>query len=119
MIETPQRQRARPRLPPSPIFLSIGTNDLVQYTLGLDREQPAASAATAADPIVLQLIAQVVAAAHAAGTTVEVCGEAAGEAEVAALLVGLDVDELSVAPARLDEVREVVRLLSMPDAADR
>ena len=46
------------------------------------------------------------------------CGEAAGEAEVAALLVGLDVDELSVAPARLDEVREVVRLLSMPEAAD-
>jgi len=99
-------------------FLSIGTNDLVQYTLGLDRERPVASAATAAEPIVLRLIAQVVDAAHAAGKTVEVCGEAAGETAVATLLIGLDVDELSVAPARLDELRETVRLLSFNDAAE-
>jgi phosphoenolpyruvate-protein kinase (PTS system EI component) len=118
MIETPAAAARAAEIAAESDFLSIGTNDLVQYTLGHDREQPVASAATAAEPIVLQLIAQVVAAAHAAGTTVEVCGEAAGEAEVAALLVGLDVDELSVAPARLDEMREVVRRLSMPDAAD-
>jgi len=89
----------------------------VQYTLQLDRERPIASAATAAEPIVLRLIAQVIDAAHAAGKTVEVCGEAAGEAAVAALLIGLGVDELSVTPARLDELRETVRRLSFADAA--
>jgi phosphoenolpyruvate-protein kinase (PTS system EI component) len=98
-------------------FLSIGTNDLVQYTLGLDRDRPVASATTAAEPVVLRLVAQVVEAARAAGKTVEVCGEAASEAEVAAILIGLGVDELSVAPARLDELRETVRLLSFADAA--
>jgi phosphoenolpyruvate-protein kinase (PTS system EI component) len=57
-------------------------------------------------------------AAHAAGRTVEVCGEAAGETAVAALLIGLGVDELSVAPARLDELRETVRRLSFSDVSE-
>jgi phosphoenolpyruvate-protein phosphotransferase len=118
MIETPAAARRSAEIAAEADFLSIGTNDLVQYTLGLDRERPVASAATAAEPIVLRLIAQVVDAAHAAGKTVEVCGEAAGETAVAALLVGLGVDELSVAPARLDELRETVRKLSFADAAE-
>jgi phosphoenolpyruvate-protein kinase (PTS system EI component) len=118
MIETPEAAGRAAEIAAEADFLSIGTNDLVQYTLGLDRERPVASAATAAEPIVLRLIDQVVEAAHAAGKTVEVCGEAAGETAVAALLIGLGVDELSVAPARLDELRETVRLLSFTDAAD-
>jgi phosphoenolpyruvate-protein kinase (PTS system EI component) len=118
MIETPEAVGRAAEIAAEADFLSIGTNDLVQYTLGLDRERPVASAATAAEPIVLRLIAQVVDAAHAAGKTVEVCGEAAGETAVAALLIGLGVDELSVAPARLDELRETVRLLSFTDAAE-
>jgi phosphoenolpyruvate-protein kinase (PTS system EI component) len=118
MIETPAAARRAAEIAAEADFLSIGTNDLVQYTLDLDRERPVASAATAAEPIVLRLIAQVVDAAHAAGKTVEVCGEAAGETAVAALLVGLGVDELSVAPARLDELRETVRKLSFADAAE-
>ena len=118
MIETPEAAGRAAEIAAEADFLSIGTNDLVQYTLGLDRERPVASAATAAEPIVLRLIEQVVEAAHAAGKTVEVCGEAAGEPAVAALLIGLGEDELSVAPARLDELRETVRLLSFTDAAD-
>jgi phosphoenolpyruvate-protein kinase (PTS system EI component) len=118
MIETPEAAGRAGEIAAEADFLSIGTNDLVQYTLGLDRERPVASAATTADPIVLRLIAQVVDAAHAAGKTVEVCGEAAGETAVAALLVGLGVDELSVAPARLDELRETVRQLSFSEAAE-
>jgi phosphoenolpyruvate-protein kinase (PTS system EI component) len=118
MIETPAAAGRAAEIAEEADFLSIGTNDLVQYTLGLDRERPVASASTAAEPIVLRLIAQVVDAAHAAGKTVEVCGEAAGETAVAALLIGLGVDELSVAPARLDELRETVRLLSFDDAAE-
>jgi multiphosphoryl transfer protein len=117
MIETPAAARRAAEIAAESDFLSIGTNDLVQYALGHDREQPVASAATAAEPIILRLVSQVVEAAHAAGRTVEVCGEAAGEAKVATLLIGLGVDELSVAPARLDEVRETVRRLSFADAA--
>jgi phosphoenolpyruvate-protein kinase (PTS system EI component) len=117
MIETPAAAGLAAEIAAEADFLSIGTNDLVQYTLGLDRERPVASAATAAEPIILGLIGQVVEAAHAVGKTVEVCGEAASEGEVATLLIGLGVDELSVAPARLDELRETVRLLSFADAA--
>ena len=118
MIETPAAVGRAEEIAHEADFLSIGTNDLVQYTLGLDRDRPVASATTAAEPVVLRLIAQVVEAAHSANKTVEVCGEAASEAKVAALLVGLGVDELSVAPARLDEVRETVRALSFVEAAD-
>ena len=88
-----------------------------QSTLGLHRDLPLASAATAADPAVLAHVASVVAAAHAAGITVEVCGEAAGVAELVVLFVGLGVDELSVAPARVDLVRGVVRVDLAPSAS--
>jgi phosphoenolpyruvate-protein kinase (PTS system EI component) len=118
MIETPTAAARAAEIAAEADFLSIGTNDLVQYTLGLDREHPVASAATAAEPIVLRLIAQVVDAAHAVGKTVEVCGEAAGETSLAPLLIGLGVDELSVAPAGLDELREAVRALSFSDAGE-
>ena len=83
-------------------FLSIGTNDLVQYTLAADRQNPAvAGLAVAHHPAVIRLIARVVSAAHAAGIPVDVCGEAGGDAELLPLLVGLGVDELSVSPSRL------------------
>jgi phosphocarrier protein FPr len=67
---------------------------------------------------VLSGIAAVVEAAHAAGRIVEVCGEAAGETPLVALLVGLRVDELSVSPARLDVVRSTIRGLSSEAAGD-
>jgi phosphoenolpyruvate-protein kinase (PTS system EI component) len=117
MVETPlAAQRAR-ELALEADFLSIGTNDLVQYTLGLDRTQPLATARSAADPRVLSLIALTVEQAHEAGLTVEVCGEAASVPDVATLLIGLGVDELSVAPARVDELRTTVRLTSSAEAA--
>ena len=112
MIETPEAAHRAAEIAAEADFLSIGTNDLVQYTLGLDRERPMATLKTAADPEVLGHIARVVEAAHDRGLTVEVCGEAAGEPELAALFIGLGVDELSVAPARLDEIRATVRTIS-------
>ena len=57
----------------------------------------------------MELIRRTVDAAHAAGISVEVCGEAAGEPELTPLFVGLGVDELSVAPSRLDAVRDAIR----------
>jgi phosphoenolpyruvate-protein kinase (PTS system EI component) len=117
MIETPEAAARADEIAAEADFLSIGTNDLVQYTLGLDRERPVATVESAADPQVLGHIASVVEAAHACGLTVEVCGEAAGEPVLAALLVGLGVDELSVAPARLDRIRATVRSLYTQVAA--
>jgi phosphoenolpyruvate-protein kinase (PTS system EI component) len=118
MVETPLAARRARELALEADFLSIGTNDLVQYTLELDRTQPLATARSAAHPRVLRLVADTVAAAHEVGSTVEVCGESASVPEVATLYVGLGVDELSVAPARLDELRMVVRSLSARDAAE-
>ena len=118
MIETPLAVRRAHEIALEADFMSIGTNDLVQYTLGLDRSQPLATARSAAHPRVLQLIAETVVAAHEAGLTIEICGEAASEPELAVLFVGLGVDELSAAPARLDELRTTVRRISAEDAAE-
>ena len=118
MIETPEAAGRADEIAAEADFLSIGTNDLVQYTLGLDRERPLATVQAAADPDVLRCIGQVVAAARKRGLAVEVCGEAAGDPELVALLVGLGVDELSVSPARLDEVRATIRGLSAAAARE-
>ena len=116
MIETPEAASGAGEIAAVADFVSIGTNDLVQYTLGLDRDLPVASARAAADPAVLAHVASTVEAAHTAGRTVEVCGEAAGEPPLTVLLVGLGVDELSVSPSRLDEVRATVRAISREGA---
>lgn len=98
-------------------FLSIGTNDLVQYTLAADRQNPdVAERAVAYHPAVIRLIARVVAAARTAGIPVDVCGEAAGDAEILPLLVGLGVDEVSVSPARIAGTRRMIRSLSLQRA---
>lgn len=109
MIETPLGATRSRELALVADFFSIGTNDLVATTLGLDREQPVASPLTAAEPAVVELMRLTIESAHAAGITVEICGEAAGEPALTALLVGLGVDELSVSPARLDAVRAAIR----------
>jgi phosphoenolpyruvate-protein kinase (PTS system EI component) len=117
MIETRAGTRRATEIAHEADFLSIGTNDLVQSTLGLDRASPSATVAAAAHPEVLAGVRDVVRAAAAAGLTVEVCGEAAGDPHVAGLLVGLGVDELSVAPTRLDSLRATIRALDARRAA--
>jgi phosphoenolpyruvate-protein kinase (PTS system EI component) len=114
MIETPRGATRAGELALAADFFSIGTNDLVATTLGLDRDHPLASPLSAADPAVVALIRRSIRAAHAVGITVEICGEAAGETELTPLLVGLGVDELSVSPARLDAVRDAVRRSGEP-----
>jgi phosphoenolpyruvate-protein kinase (PTS system EI component) len=109
MIETPAGAKRSHELALLADFFSIGTNDLVATTLGLDRDQPEASPLRASDPAVLELIRRTVESAHAAGITVEICGEAAGEPALTSVLVDLGVDELSVAPARLDAIRAAIR----------
>jgi phosphoenolpyruvate-protein phosphotransferase len=100
-------------------FLSIGTNDLVQYTLAADRTNAAlAELASPLQPAVLRLIRSVVEAARQWGRHVAVCGEAAADPEMIPLLVGLGVDELSVAPGSVRAVRRIAAGLDV-DASRR
>jgi phosphoenolpyruvate-protein kinase (PTS system EI component) len=117
MIEVPAAALNAPAIAASCDFLSIGTNDLVQYTLAADRQtSDGAGRAVAYHPAVVRLIAGVVTAGHAAGIPVDVCGEAAGDPETLLLLLGLGVDELSVSPARLATTRRTIRALSLARA---
>jgi phosphoenolpyruvate-protein kinase (PTS system EI component) len=109
MIETPQAVQRAGDIADVSDFLSVGTNDLTQLVLGLDREHSKSAPVT--DIRVLRLIDATVRAGHAAGIPVDVCGEAASDAIAMPILVGLGVDELSVAAARVGEVRSWVRSL--------
>jgi phosphoenolpyruvate-protein kinase (PTS system EI component) len=115
MVETPAAVGAAAALAACCDTLSLGTNDLTAAALGTDRFAP--GEARAHDPVVLRLVAQVVAAAQAAAIDVEVCGEAASDPTALPLLVGLGVDELSVGAARVGEVRGWVRALDAGHAA--
>ncbi len=93
-------------------FFSIGTNDLVQYTLAADRTNPElADLASPLQPAVLHLIDGVVRAARTRGRHVSVCGEAAGDPLVIPILVGLGVEELSVTTSAIDAVRATLASL--------
>src|SRR5712692_7552170 len=109
MIETPEAALRAGDIADASDFLSIGTNDLTQLVLGLDREKSKSAPVT--DIRVLRLIEATTNAARAAGIPVDVCGEAASDAEAMPILVGLGVDELSVAAARVGEVRQAIRAL--------
>ncbi|BAV77064.1 PTS family porter, glucose-specific EI/HPr/EIIA component [Pseudomonas chlororaphis subsp. aurantiaca] len=112
MIEVPSAALLADLFAPEVDFFSIGTNDLTQYTLAMDRDHPRlASQADSFHPAVLRLIASTVKAAHAHGKWVGVCGALASETLAVPLLLGLGVDELSVSvpliPAIKARVREV------------
>ena len=106
MIEVPSAAIMADALAESVDFFSIGTNDLVQYTLAADRTNPdLADLATAYQPAILRLIDMVVRAAAPRGRHVAVCGEAAADPGLVPILIGLGVDELSVAPGSIAIVR--------------
>ncbi|MHA6197254.1 phosphoenolpyruvate--protein phosphotransferase [Pseudomonas wadenswilerensis] len=117
MIEVPSAALLAPVLAAEVDFFSVGTNDLTQYTLAIDRGHPSLSAqADGLHPAVLNLIDMTVRAAHAHGKWVGVCGELAADAQAVPLLLGLDVDELSVAARSIAEVKAQVRALSIEQA---
>lgn len=110
MIEVPSAALMAPQLAPEVDFFSIGTNDLTQYTLAMDRMHPMLAAqADALHPAVLRLIDMTVKAASAQGKWVGVCGGAAGEAAAAKILVGLGVSELSMSPPQIALVKQMLR----------
>ncbi|MGH2662351.1 MAG: phosphoenolpyruvate--protein phosphotransferase [Actinomycetota bacterium] len=113
MIEVPSAALAARKLAEHADFFSIGTNDLLQYVFAADRLIGAvADLADVLDPDVLSLIERVVEAGHANGAWVGVCGEAAGDPTVAAALVGLGIDELSMTRVAIPEVKDALRRLT-------
>jgi len=97
-------------------FFSIGTNDLTQYTLAMDRGHPALAAQVdALHPAVLQLIAQTASAARVHGRWTGVCGALAGEEAAVPILLGLGVEELSVSGPAVPSIKARVRSLRMSD----
>ena len=117
MIEVPAAAVMADRLAREVDFFSIGTNDLIQYTLAVDRtDEAVADLYSAADPAVLRLIAMVVKAARAGGIEVTVCGSMGGEPLYAPLLLGLGLRSLSMPPHQLPEIKRVIRALGLADA---
>ncbi len=110
MIEVPAAAIALPTFIDQVDFLSVGTNDLVQYLLAADRNNEAVGDLySPLHPAVLQLLAQVIETARAHGTPLSVCGEIAGDARMTPLLLALGLAEFSLHPATLLEVRRAIR----------
>ena len=98
-------------------FLSIGTNDLIQYTLAVDRGNVrVANLYKRLPPSVLRIVRSVAVAGHKKGVWVGMCGEMAADPMATLILLGLDLDELSVSPSMLPEVKKIIRSVTFEDA---
>ena len=98
-------------------FFSIGTNDLIQYTMAVDRAEPSvASLYRAGDPSILRLIQMVIDAGRVEGIPVTVCGQMSSDPKFIPLLLGLGIRNVSVTPSSVPEVKDVVRNFSIDDA---
>jgi phosphotransferase system enzyme I (PtsI) len=116
MIETPSSALTAGLLANESDFFSIGTNDLIQYTLAVDRANEHVSTLfSAAEPAVLRLIRSVVQDAYKAGIGLSICGEIASDPEFIMLLLGMGVRTLSLAPPMIPEVKKIVRSVTMEE----
>jgi phosphocarrier protein FPr/phosphocarrier protein len=116
MIETPASAVMADRIAREVDFLSVGTNDLTQYTLAMDRGHPELAARLdALHPAVLRLIAKTVEAARVHGRTVAVCGGLASDPVAVPVLIGLGVHELSMVPAVIPQLKALIATLSVDD----
>ena len=123
MIETPAAAVMARHLAKEADFFSIGTNDLTQYTLAVDRGNEMISRLyNPLSPAVLNLIKQVIDASHAEGKWTGMCGELAGDERATVLLLGMGLDEFSMSAISIPRVKQLVRNTSFADAkalADR
>jgi phosphotransferase system enzyme I (PtsI) len=119
MIEIPSAALTAEMIAQEVDFFSIGSNDLIQYTMAVDRvNERVANLYEPTHPAILRLIRNTVEAAHNNGLWVGVCGEMAGDPLYTALLVGMGVDELSCGAANLPRIKEVVRRLKLSEAQE-
>ena len=114
MIETPSAALTGSLLARDVDFFSIGTNDLTQYTLAVDRGNELVSMLySPVDPAVLRLLRTVIQDAHKAQVEVNVCGEMASEPEYIMLLLGLGVRKMSLAPPMIPEIKQIIRSVTI------
>ncbi|MGB9739508.1 phosphoenolpyruvate--protein phosphotransferase [Chloroflexus sp.] len=117
MIETPAAAVLADQLARDAAFFSIGSNDLAQYTLAVDRGHPTLAARYPSnDPSVWRMIDLAARAAQQAGIPIGICGELGGEPDAAPALVGLGLHKLSMAPARIPVVKERLMQTSWAEA---
>ncbi len=116
MIETPSAALTASSLARDVDFFSIGTNDLTQYTLAVDRGNELVSTLySSVDPAVLRLIRTVIQDAHRAQIDVSICGEMASEPEYVMLILGMGYKSLSLAPPMIPEIKQTIRSVTMED----
>jgi phosphocarrier protein FPr/phosphocarrier protein len=119
MIETPAAAMTADLLAAEADFLSIGTNDLSQYVLAMDRGNPdLAAEIDALEPAVLRLIARTCEGGRAHGREVSVCGALAGDPAAMPILIGLGVGKLSMPPAAIAEAKALIRTLDLAACRD-
>jgi phosphoenolpyruvate-protein phosphotransferase (PTS system enzyme I) len=118
MIEVPAAAICADLLAPEVDFFSIGTNDLIQYTVAADRVNPhVAELYRPTHPAVIHLIKRTIEAASNNGIWTSICGEMAGDIRLTPLLLGLGVEELSVGPQQVPRVGQAIRSLSYSECA--
>lgn len=114
MVETPAAVLLSDKLASHVDFLSIGTNDLTQYTLAVDRMNPSVTALyNPRHPAVLRMIDIAVKNAKKHGIRIEICGESAADSALLCFYLALGVDELSVAPSSVLEIRRMIRQITL------
>lgn len=117
MIEVPSAAMIADRLAPHVDFFSVGTNDLVQYSLAVDRSNPdIAYLYQPSHPSIIRMLQHVVQAVYAHGKWIGVCGEMASEPLLVPLLLGLGIHELSMSPVSIPAVKQLVRHVRMCEA---
>ena len=116
MVETPSAALTAPMLARNCDFFSVGTNDLIQYTLAVDRaNEHVSSLYSAADPALIRLLRSIIHDANKAKIGLSVCGEVASDPHYIMLLLGMGVRTLSLAPPMIPEIKQVVRSVTIEE----